>query len=91
MESMSRPTIEGGVYDESVPSKQPLPALPGIGLHDLLHDRQACRKFYYFTLGFVRYAPGRGYFRAVPSQNRDKFVASSPQLLNDSYLRSGIL
>ena len=32
----------------------------------------------YWTRGLVRYVPGRGYFRAVPSQNRDKFVTSPP-------------
>ena len=35
----------------------------------------------------VKYVPGRGYFRAVPSQNGDKFVTSPPpQSLNESYL-----
>ena len=28
------------------------------------------------TRGLVKYVPGRGYFRAVPSQNGDKFVTS---------------
>ena len=31
-----------------------------------------------FTRGLVKYVPGRGYFRAVLSQNRDKFVTFSP-------------
>ena len=46
----------------------------------------------HFTRGLVKYVPGRGYFRTVPSQNGDKFVTSPhPQSLNDSgrvaYLR----
>ena len=28
--------------------------------------------------GLVKYVPGKGYFRAVPSQNGDKFVTSPP-------------
>ena len=31
----------------------------------------------HFTRGLVKYAPGRGYFRAVPSQTGDKFATSS--------------
>ena len=30
------------------------------------------------TRGLVKYVPGRGYFRAVPSQNGDNFVTSPP-------------
>ena len=33
------------------------------------------------TRGLVKYVPGRSYFRAVPSQNEDKFV-TSPSPLN---------
>ena len=32
----------------------------------------------HFTKGLVKYVPGRGYFRAVPSQNGDNFVTSPP-------------
>ena len=32
------------------------------------------------TGGLVKYVPGRGYFRAVPSQNGDKCVTSPPPL-----------
>ena len=32
----------------------------------------------HFSRRFVKYVPGRGYFRAVPSQNGDKFVISPP-------------
>ena len=30
----------------------------------------------YLTSGLVKYVPVRGYFRAIPSQNGDKFVTS---------------
>ena len=38
----------------------------------------------HFTRGLAKYVPGRGYFRAIPSQNRDKYVTSPtpPQSLN---------
>ena len=34
----------------------------------------------HLTMGLVKYVPGRDYFRAVPSQNGDKCVISSPPL-----------
>ena len=39
----------------------------------------------HFTRGLVKYVPGRGYFRVVPSQNGDIFVTSPPppQSLNE--------
>ena len=42
----------------------------------------------HFTRGVVKYVSEKCYFRAVPSQNGDKFVTSSPppQSLNDSNL-----
>ena len=40
----------------------------------------------HLTSGLVKYVSGRGYFRAVSSQNWDKFVTSPspPQSLNGS-------
>ena len=32
----------------------------------------------HLTRGLVKYVPGRDYFRAVPSQNGDKFVTFPP-------------
>ena len=32
----------------------------------------------HLTRGLVKYVPGRSYFRAVPSQNGDKYVTSPP-------------
>ena len=31
--------------------------------------------------GLVKYVPGRGYFRVVPSQNGTKFVTSPPPIV----------
>ena len=51
----------------------------------------------HLTRGLVKYVPGRGYFRAVPFQNRDKDVTPPPppQSLNLSGAgvvpRSGLL
>ena len=43
----------------------------------------------HLTRGLVKYVSGRGYFRAVPSQNGYKFVTSPPppQSLNGSFVR----
>ena len=35
----------------------------------------------HLTRGLVKYVPARGYFRAVPSQNGDKFVTSPPPIV----------
>ena len=44
----------------------------------------------HLTWGLVKSVSGRGYFRAVPSQNGDKYVTSPPPpIVNLSYL-SGI-
>ena len=46
----------------------------------------------HFTRGLVKYVPGRGYFRAVSSQNGDKLVTSAPpppQSLNGSIVICG--
>ena len=69
---------EGGCTTISSPGRSPKPPLQGIGLHDLLHGRQACPESIAFDWGLVKYVPGRGYFRAVPSQNGDKFVTPPP-------------
>ena len=39
----------------------------------------------HFTRGLVKQVPGRGYFRAVPSQNGDKFVTSPPPIVERLY------
>ena len=86
------PTIgEGGDTTISSPARSPKQTLPGIELHDPLHDRQDCPEFIAFDQGIGQICPQRrDYFRAVPSQNGDKFVTSPPppQLLNGSNLRT---
>ena len=67
---------EGGYTTISSPERSPKKPLPGIGLNDLLHGWQACTEFIVFDQGSVKYVPGRGYFRAVPSKNEGKFVTS---------------
>ena len=39
----------------------------------------------HLTRRLVKSVPGRGYFRAVPSQNGDKYVTSPPKSLNLSF------
>ena len=81
---------EGRDTTNSSPGRIPKQPLPGIGLNDPLHGRQACPEFIAFDQGLVKYVPGRGYFRAVSSQNGDKFVTSPPpQSLNGSDVQLG--
>ena len=64
----------GRGYDDSVPGN---------------HQNSPCRELVsnstHFTSGLVKYVPGRGNFRAVPSQDGDNFVTfpPPPQSLND--------
>ena len=45
------PIGEGGDVTISSPGRSPKQSLPGIGLHDLLHGRQACPEFITFDQG----------------------------------------
>ena len=58
--------------------RSPKQPLPGMGLHDPPHGRQACPEFIAFDQGFGQICLRRGYFRAVSYQNGDKFVTSPP-------------
>ena len=40
------------------------------------------------TRGLVKYVPGRGYFRAIPSQNGDKTVTSPPPSIVERVVES---
>ena len=77
-----------GGGDTTIPSPgvAPKQLLPGIGLHDPLHGRQACPEFNSFHQGVGQISPPEDPFCAVPSQNGDKLITSPPpaQLLNDS-------
>ena len=86
---MSVPTIgEGG--DTTVPSpgmarKQPL---PGIRLHDALHDRQACPEFNSFHQGVGQISPPEMLFSCCPLSKRGQVCyipPPPPQSLNDSH------
>ena len=72
-------TGEGGDTTISSPGGLPKQPLPGIGLHNPLHGRQACPEFTAFDQrGLVKYVPGRSDFGAVSSQNGDKLVTLPP-------------
>ena len=76
----------GRGYGDPSPGRSPKQLLPGIGLHDPLHGRQACPESnsLHQRVGQI---PGRGFFRAVSSQNGGKNVTSPPpppQSLNGS-------
>ena len=45
----------------------------------------------HLTRGLVKYAPGRGYFRVVPSQNGDKYVTSPPSPIVELVIHNLIL
>ena len=60
------------------PGMSPEQPLPGIRLHDPLHGRQACPEFNLFRQGVGQICPRKGIFRAVPSQNGDKFALPPP-------------
>ena len=71
----------GAGIRDSVPGRSPKNHLPGIGLHDPLHGRQACPEIDSFHQGLVNNVPGRGYFRVVPTQNGDKFATFPTSLV----------
>ena len=81
--SQLRGSTIGGGRDTTIlsPGRSPKQPLPGMRLHDPLHGRQAYPEFIAFDQGVGQIYPGRGYFRAVPSQNGDKSV-TSPLLPN---------
>ena len=81
---LSVSTIGGGGGTRILsPRRSPKQPLPGIGLNDPLHGRQACPEFNSFHQG-VGQVPGRGCFRTIPSRNGYKFLTSPSQSLNDS-------
>ena len=82
----------GGGGDTTIPSPgmSPKQPLPGIGLRHPHMVGKLAPNSTHFTKGLVNYIPGRRSFRAVPSQNGDKFVSSPPppQSLNRSSVRT---
>ena len=69
--SLSRSTI-GGVGDTTIPSQgwSTKQSLPGIGLHDPLHGRQACPEFTSFHQGVGQICPREGLFSCRPLPKR---------------------
>ena len=79
-QSLKSVSTIGGGGDTTIPSpgrssKQPL---PGVGLYNPLHCRQGSLDFSSFHQGVGQTSHGKGYFRAVSSQNGDKFVTPPP-------------
>ena len=64
-------------------SKHPL---PGIGLNDPLHGRQACPEFNSFHQGVGQVSPREGLFscRSVPKRGQICYIPALSQSLNDS-------
>ena len=78
----------GGGGDTMIPSpgmapKQPL---PGIGLHDPLHGRQACPEFHSFHQGVGQISLPEGLFscRPFPIRRQICYIPAPPQSLNGS-------
>ena len=70
----------GGGGDTTIPppGRSPKQSLPGIGLRHPHMVGKLAPNSTHFTRELVKYVPGRGFFRAVPSQNGEKFVTSPP-------------
>ena len=64
----------GGGGDTTIPSpgRSPKQPLPGIGLHDTLHDRQACPEFNCFHQRFGQISPQEGLFSCRPLPKRGR-------------------
>ena len=62
----------GGGGDTTIPSpgRSPKQLLPGIGLHDPLHDRQACPEFNSFHQGVGQLSLREGLFSCPPLPKR---------------------
>ena len=89
----SRSTI-GKCGDTTIPSpgRSPKQPLPGIGLHDPLHGRQACPEFNSFHQGVGQIYPREGLFscRLFPKRGQFCYIpAPPPQSLNGSTGKKG--
>ena len=71
------------------PERSPKQPLPGIGLQDFLHYRQACPKFNSFHQGVGQISPREGLLscRPFPKRGQRCDIPSPPQSLNDSINR----
>ena len=80
-------TTRGG-GDTTIPSPEMASkqSLPGIGLHDPLHGRQACPGFNSSHQGVGQISPREGLFlcRSLPKRGQICDIPAPPQSLNDS-------
>ena len=76
---------EGGDVMIPFPGRSPKQTLPGIGLHDPLHGRQACPEFNSFYQGIGQICPQEELFSCRPLQKRGQICDPRPrQSLKDS-------
>ena len=68
------------------PGRSPKQPLPGIGLHDPLHGREACPEFNSFNqrVGQIYSREGLFSYRLFPKRGRVCYIPAPPQSLNDS-------
>ena len=85
----------GGSGDTTIspPGMTPKQPLPGIGLHDPTHGRQACLEFISFHQRVGQISPREGQFscRPLPKRGQNCDIPLRPQLLNDSPTRKTTL
>ena len=76
------PLLIGEVGDTTIssPGRSPKQPLPGIGLHDHLHDRQACPEFIAFDQGVGQICPQSGIFscRFLPKRGQICYTPAPP-------------
>ena len=68
------------------PGKSPKQPLPGLGLHDPLHGRQACTEFISFHQGVGQIYPREGLLSCRLFSKRGQIcdIPAHPQSLNDA-------
>ena len=71
----------GGDTTIPSPGRSPKQPLPGIGLHDSLHGRQACLEFNSFHQGVGQVSPRKGLFSCRPLPKRGQ-ICDIPALPN---------
>ena len=78
---------EGGDTTIPSPGRSPKHPLPGIGLHDPLHGRQACPESDSFHQGVGKICTRKGLFscRSLSKRGQICYIPSPPQSLNGSY------
>ena len=84
----------GGDTTITSPGRSPKQPLPGTGLHDLPHGRQACSKFISFHEGVGQISPREGLLSCRPLPKRGQIcdIPALPprQSLNDSVINVSV-